>query len=159
MQTRSIDILAFDVGKRMAAWALAREGRIIGCGLVRWNDGVYPRELGPAPEPVRAIIELPQVRTRGRGRTPRASDIVACAITCGRVAQALGPKATIEMVDPHDWKHSVDADVMLGRIESKLDQAERVILQRVQRSGVPASLMHNVIDAVGIALWGSGRLH
>lgn len=144
-------LLAFDPGKRTAAWALFHDGLLSGCGLLRWADGQFPAELPRAIVATQAVIELPQVY---RGSV-NPKHLVEVTVTVGRIAQALGPLGQTELVWPHAWKGNVDPEVMLRRIQSKLDQREQNILQGAQ---VIDSLRHNVIDACGLGLWKLNRL-
>lgn len=100
-----------------------------------------------------AVIEVPQVY--GRRRSPvDPNDLIAVAVTVGRAAQQFFA-GRVDLVQPHTWKGSVPKDVMLNRIVSKLDDGERLILHSAK---VPASLRHNLIDAVGLGLWKVRRL-
>ena len=51
---------------------------------------------------------------------------------------------------PHDWKGSVDGDIMVRRIESALTPEEMLIVDRL---GLPKSYRHNAVDAIGLGKW------
>lgn len=53
---------------------------------------------------------------------------------------------------PREWKAQIDADVCVQRVKDRLTQAER---SRIEPC--PASLAHNVYDAIGIGLKFVGR--
>lgn len=154
--------ITFDPGKRSAAWAVFDGPVLVRCGMERWGDNVFPlslEELFRASrtwEPMRVLIEYQQIYAHGRARTRNAADILSVTLTAGRIAQAIGPHAGApRFVLPHEWKGSVRADVMLGRIVAILSSSERDILHATQ---VPRTLLHNVVDAIGLGLWSVGRL-
>jgi hypothetical protein len=149
-------LLTFDPAAHHVAWASFREARLEGCGLIRERVAPTLEMKFRASEkwaPMRAVVELPQVYNRRGAGDP--NDLIAVAVTVGRIAQALGPLTPCEFVHPHDWKGSVPKKVMLGRIEKRLDENELLVLNRAD---VIPSLRHNVLDAIGIGLWEVGRL-
>ena len=54
-----------------------------------------------------------------------------------------------KLVAPHEWKGSIDGDIMTKRIEAQLTPAERSLLPTKPRGG----LDHNMLDAIGLARW------
>jgi hypothetical protein len=62
--------------------------------------------------------------------------------------------STVELVQPRQWKGTVDKDVMIERIKTSLDLSEMKNVCLPKAKG----LHHNVWDAIGIGLWASGRL-
>lgn len=53
---------------------------------------------------------------------------------------------------PREWKAQIDADVCVDRVRERLSQ-----LERSRMEPCPESLVHNVYDAIGIALKFVGR--
>lgn len=155
------NVMSFDPGKHSVAWARFNDGALAEAGLIRFDNGHGTPDLTqfratPAWVPTRALIELPQVYGRaGRGGKGDPNDLIDVAVTVGRIAQAIGPHLTAELVRPRVWKGNVPADVMLARIEKRLDVSE---LHVVDRAPMPKSLKHNVVDAIGLGLWALGRL-
>ncbi|MCP3104638.1 hypothetical protein LZ198_37820 [Myxococcus sp. K15C18031901] len=112
--------------------------------------------LRAAGEAVAIVVvsECPQVYTAGKSKGD-PNDLIELAGVVGRVAGALG--ATSERsVLPREWKGTLNGDVMVERIKSRLDERPcehlRVQLPRAQDK------QHNVWDAVGIGLHVLGRL-
>lgn len=151
-------LLTIDPGAHLVGWASFEDGRLARCGLVRESKlglghAIAERFQSNGAYCDRVVIELPQVYGRRSPIDP--NDLITLAVTVGRVAQALGHATPIEFVHPHAWKGSVPAEVMLKRIASRLDTGEAHTLHTTK---VPASLEHNVIDAIGIGLWALKRL-
>lgn len=158
-------ILCVDPGLRNCGVALFNnDGTLLRAGLARNGE---TKERGPQAwammaEQVcslahlstrtllRAILEVPQVYA-GAKAIGDPADLLELAGVDGAIAALLG--VPCEGISPRAWKGQVDPDVMTARIESKLAPVE---LARI--SPCPASLRHNVIDAVGIGLHRFGRL-
>ena len=143
-----------------------------GCGVASFPLGgldlyeaCYLRRIdGSAPKPYqmawtifsnirhftssRIIVERPRIYTRMKGDP---ADILNLLEVGATLQGMLG--RPVEWIEPHQWKGSVDADVMTERIRSRLTKEE---LGRIEPC--PASLTHNVLDAVGIGLAVLGRL-
>ena len=148
-------LVTFDPAARHAGWAAFREGRLASCGLEREDPlSAGLEELAGTLSVHRLVVEVPQVYQQ-RGWKGDPNDLIEVALTAGRIAQAFD-QAPAEFVRPHAWKGSVPKDVMLLRITESLDGAEQNVLHAAK---VPASMKHNVIDAVGLGLWALGRLN
>lgn len=157
------EILAFDPGKRCVGWAAFGGGRLVRCGLVAAVDHAaltgalaerFEGVFAPGAPGTRAAIEWPQVYN-ARGRKGDQADIVEVAAIAGVLRHLCRYAERIDQPWPHDWKGSAPKAVMLDRIRQRLDNDE---LAEVYRQRVPAGLRHNLIDAVGVGLWASGRL-
>jgi hypothetical protein len=101
------------------------------------------------------VIEWPQIyagRIR-RGETKAdPNDLLALAGVVSVVATEVD--VVTHSYLPHEWKGSVDGDVMTRRIVQHLYLEEKVLVAEVR----PRSLAHNAIDAVGLGLHHLGRL-
>lgn len=113
--------------------------------LIRW--------LGPDARTVRSVcVEIPRVYNAGNQKGDQ-NDLIALA----GVGYSLG--CAVVAADrriryfPREWKGTIDADKMTDRIERRLDRVEKAMIETC-----PASLRHNVIDAIGIGLKELGRL-
>ena len=95
------------------------------------------------------IAEWPQVYS-GSAADPNA--LLALAAVSAAIANQF-PFAEHRSVLPHEWKGSLDGEVMAKRIEGRLSPEELAAIEPC-----PASIRHNVLDAVGIGLWHFGRL-
>ena len=94
------------------------------------------------------ISEVPVMR---KGSPVPPADIMHLY---GVVAAIGSTQLDFETVQPSTWKGTVPKKIFLERILKCLTDEER---QRLPK--LPASKLHNVIDAVGIGLWKLGRLN
>lgn len=150
-----MSLLAIDPGKDTGWARLDVSGVLIDCGL-----GDPPRSDG-----CRVIIERPQVY-RGRSSKGDPNDLITLAIQVGRYTERMVAQgSSVEHVIPHDWKGTVDPDVLCRRVAATLSAPERDLLYRVLAplarrpmtdEHLTSGRRHNVIDAVGIAKWSVG---
>lgn len=142
-------ILAIDPGKDKfaLAWFDQVTARFFSCDYVTADQ--LPRVA--AQYAVSTLFLERQYLTK---KHPRPMDIVELAfgagLAKGLVVQAWG--ADVVEYQPMVWKGNVPKEIMRPRILSKLDT------QEVAR--IPKTLYknHNVIDAIGIGLYGLRRL-
>jgi hypothetical protein len=149
------EILAIDPGKKAAGVALFTGGHLKACTLARAAS-----PLGVAREVARwastrtalprLVIENQQVY---RGVKQDPNDLLPLAQCVGACA-ALISHVAFDNPLPRVWKGTVKKEIMLMRIQERLTPVERLLLI----DAAPKSLLHNVIDAVGIGLWACGRL-
>lgn len=96
----------------------------------------------------RAVIELPQVYRAARSKGD-PNDLIDLAVTVGRYVQILESRAIkVVLVKPRDWKGQVPKEVHHKRILARLSTEEVARLPKLA-----ASKVHNMLDAVGLALW------
>lgn len=140
-------VLAIDPGKRCIGWALFRDDVLAECGLIR-DPEFSSLQL---PTAGKVVIERPQVYPQRvqKGDPNDLIDVALWAGACAVVAQG----RTIEFVRPRQWKGTVPKDIHNARVAEKLNDLEASMLAAVK----PASLRHNVTDAIGIGLWVLGR--
>lgn len=144
-------VLAFDPGKDHVGWAFFDKFGLMHCGFTDFSKGQDLQHLlGLAP--MHVIVEVPQIYP-GRSSKGDPNDLISVAVTVGRIVQLFGSQ--VETVRPRTWKGTVDPDVMLDRIISRLMSSELVAYRATK---VISSRLHNVIDAVGIGLYKLGRL-
>lgn len=165
--------LGVDVGKHEIGVGLMREKTLIAGALLRRGHEVGPDRLSVrvldwlivkltaqgflalGSAPLRVVIEYPQAYRPGQ-QEGRQQDVVDLALVSGAVAGLIRSRfdsAVIEIILPRVWKKTIDGDAMTDRIERRLTPAEAAALEPCI-----ASLRHNMIDGVGIALWAVGRL-
>lgn len=102
---------------------------------------------------MRAVVEFPRVYPGGRTR--QANDLITLAITTGRwIERAYGLGCAVTRVEPRAWKGTAPKAVMGRRILASLSAPERKVIDALR---LPPSKLHNVVDSVGLALWGAGR--
>lgn len=95
-------------------------------------------------------IEVPQVY-RASKQIGDQNDLINLAIVAGGVAGLFEPELVFRYY-PREWKAQVDPEVSNQRVLERLTPEELEALE-----DVPASLRHNMLDAVGIGLKRLGR--
>jgi hypothetical protein len=146
-------LVSIDPAKRSVGWASFEDGELVNCGLVRADRllrlcSELERLLGNE-RPDLAIVEIPQVYVQRKQRGD-PNDLVHVAIVAGVVIHLLRHSEEVKLVRPRTWKGTRPKAVCNDLTLSRLNDTERSILDGVD---VPASLRHNVIDAVGLGLW------
>jgi hypothetical protein len=144
-----------------------------GCGVAAFRDGrleaaTYiagrptPGVLAQAQATSRAVVEwcysfnssvlaveFPQVYRQRLGADP--NDLLGLAAVLGGLNPLSG---SLIQFSPHDWKGSIDGDVMIERIKGLLTAEEaRAVELPPQRA-----LQHNVFDGIGIGMHALSRL-
>ncbi|RJS14631.1 hypothetical protein DRW03_34725 [Corallococcus sp. H22C18031201] len=118
------------------------------------SSHLAPLRTDSAAVSVTVACECPQVYTAGKSKGD-PNDLIELAGVVGRVAGALGA-ATETSVLPREWKGTLDGDVMVERIKSRLSERPHEHL-RIQLPRA-ADKQHNVWDAIGVGLHVLGRL-
>ena len=123
-----------------------------GCGWAEWSSyELYKVGFGVPPNwNDTLIIELPQVYMGSKSKGS-PNDLIKVAFAAGQTVMG----RVYETVSPRQWKGTIKKEAMLKRILSRLDDRELSLLKGL---GLPKTVEHNVIDAVGIGLWKLGRL-
>jgi hypothetical protein len=101
------------------------------------------------------VVEFPQVYGVGQQKGDQ-KDLLALAALDGAICSLVTSNyvaATAIRRLPREWKGQTPGDVMCQRIEGHLSSEEMLRIQKC-----PASLRHNVLDAIGIGLHHLGRL-
>lgn len=143
-------ILAVDTG-RATGWAVAYGGRLAACGLAQVKDDA-PIAL-PTVSGALVLVEYPIHRREG-GKDIDPNDIIKLGSRAGRVQEkylVLGNR--VRMVFPSEWKGSIPKEIHHDRIRSSLSPEARDVVSR-DLANVAPSLRHNVLDAIGLVLWG-----
>ena len=120
------------------------------CGLARGKNWIHTVRAVPAMEVDKLLIEDQQVY---RNSGVDANSLLAVARVVGGVAFHVKP-GKIELVRPARWKGQVPKEICNRRTVAKLTPSEKVLLEL---SNCPASLEHNLLDAIGIGLWAIRR--
>lgn len=102
--------------------------------------------------PKRLVVEVPQVYWRA-GQGGRAADLIELAGVVGAVAATLPVMTRVHYL-PRQWKGQVPKNVHNKRIMKRLRDGEP---ERILRPSA-ASLMHNVVDSIGLGLKQLGRM-
>ncbi len=155
--------LAIDPGNNTGvAWGI--DGRLLACYLASPADAlVVPSLLDGVTmsAPVRCVVEYPKFYgVKAYGSSSKAygvaNSLIRESVTLGRwIERATVIGADVVEVLPRDWKGTLPKRTMLRMIVERMTREERRIVNAL---GLPKSLVHNVLDAVGILLWSAGRL-
>jgi hypothetical protein len=100
------------------------------------------------------VIELPRI-TRGPGGQTEGkdpNDLIKLAFGAGRYVERF-PHTSLRTVYPSEWKAGVPKRTHNARVILALSEAERALIPKLA-----ASLVHNVVDAIGIGLEHLGRM-
>lgn len=136
-------LLAIDPGAD-TGWAYFEKKKLTKCGL----------GAPPVVGVTEVLIEKPTLYPRSKARS---SDVITLAVRAGECGGAYGSLGVaVEYVEPRTWKGQVPKDVHHARIWATLAQDERLVVDRAV-SGLAPSKRHNVLDAVGLGLYGVGR--
>jgi len=101
------------------------------------------------------VLEWPQVYQGGKQKGD-PNDLLFLAAIDGALA-AKFPTVQVIQFKPQQWKGQVPKEIMTKRILGKLRSDEEKTWKTCTQS-VPSSLVHNVVDSLGIALHAAGRL-
>lgn len=156
-------LLAVDPGKHHAGAALFIDRSLVACTLVQASaphlvaEGVYTWFVDQAVgnpgvdmEVAVLVVEGQQVYRQSRADPNDLLPLAECA--GGVKASVLASQVLAPL--PREWKGSAPKEVCTRRILGKLRSPEVAVLDRC---GSPQSLLHNVVDAVGLGLWALGR--
>lgn len=95
------------------------------------------------------ILEVPRVY-QGSKQKGDPNDLVSLGVVVGLIVGVFGKPA--KTVFPYEWKRQLPDAVCAARVMSRLDDAERAVIELPGKS-----LAHNVLDATGVGLHGVGR--
>lgn len=157
-------LVTFDPGLRCAGLSVFRDATLHYAALVRnpekkarglaaWlplaSETYLATTTATSSRPFSFVSEFPQVYRGPRANDP--ADLLELAGVVGAVGRALSP-ADVRVVLPREWGGQVPKDIKNARVLAKLTPAEHARIEPC-----PASLLHNVLDAIGIGLWVLGR--
>lgn len=130
-------VLAIDSGGDWA-WAYVAGGLLRGCGLRSFPD--------PIPPCTRLVIERPHTGVAAASK----KDLITLAIRAGEVGGVLRRLTGLEpqYIEPQTWGGSVSKTLKNERVRAKLKPEELAHLV-----GFSKTKVHNVLDAIGIALF------
>lgn len=96
------------------------------------------------------VVERPQIYSRRKSKGD-PEDLARLLILCGYIAGSTGAAPSTRLVRPHDWKGTIPK-APINRYIVHRRNVEALGRQYIPDS-VPASLAHNVADAVGLGVW------
>lgn len=149
-------ILTADPGKAHVGWALFYNGGLSLCGLLRFDGFEYADLQKESGCPDAVIIERPKVYPQRRQKGD-PNDLIDIAFTGGSIAAHVKHAcgfANIHTVTPRDWKGTVPKEISHSRITKSLLASEQDYeIYSKYTTGIPKSLQHNVMDAIGMGYW------
>lgn len=164
-------LISLDPGLREAGLAVFTGGLLTSAFLVRnpntkdrggkaWVD--MGREvdiiLGEAASTETSLFtfvsEIPQVYREGKSANVSPDDLTNLTGVVGCVIGFLDP-SEVKTYVPAEWKGQVPKKIHNKRIIAALSSTEVAALDAVK---CPASLKHNVVDAIGVGLFELGRM-
>ena len=161
-------ILAIDPGLTALGWAFFNNQTLKSCGISRTKETALHERIKDHIKNLHRqlrqcqilVIEKPEVYSqRFLKGDPR--DLVNLGILIGGLIVA-ADCPIVHMVYPKRWKGQIPKEIHGERILGKLTAAELGVLTDKEALGEPAScpesLLHNVIDAIGIGLWHKKRI-
>ena len=145
-------LLSIDPGLKSVGWAYWGGRELVCCGLSRTKETdvskqahAHWRNIEMYQDAERRVSEM--MVWRGKNAKSSPADLLKLNIIAGRLAS--------EWLAPSTWKGWVEKKIHQPRILAKLSAEERAVLAGCK---CPPSLLHNVIDAVGIGLYCLGRM-
>tara|TARA_R110000868_G_scaffold83620_3_gene235896 strand:- start:2208 stop:2714 length:507 start_codon:yes stop_codon:yes gene_type:complete len=152
--------VAIDPGTKNLGFAIFDPdgGRIVACGCSR-SDGARPMDHGQAIHlatilPIESA-HVESMRWRPRDARSQPNDLLDVQ-TVGLLAAHYSGAWRIETLEPQEWKRTLPKAIHHTRLVAALEPGETEILERaVDAAGANGK---EVLDAVGIALYVSGRI-
>lgn len=157
-------VFALDPGKSACGVALFVNERLKAAALLKADDTyllgeeveswVYvQRTRFGLPDMLDTVVcESQQVYPGMRSRNP--NDLLPLAYLCGAV-QARLPSYQRLMPLPRTWKGALRKEAFTRRILSRLAPDEMQIVKEIKCA---PSVLHNAVDAIGLALWTMGAV-
>lgn len=102
------------------------------------------------------VLERQQVYTRDKS-SGDPNDLLPLAGVVNGVNVLVASLALADPL-PRAWKGTVKKDMTTRQVLARLTPTERARVDGIDGPWVPAKLLHNVVDAVGLGLWYLGRL-
>lgn len=153
-------LLAIDPGVHSCGYAVDLDGVLtVGHESTDYVLGLAERLR---PRDCFTIVELPQVYSAAKSKGD-PEDLIQLARVVGRIEQAtyVHGREPCRIVRPNEWKGSISKAMHNARIiKCAAESLPTVYLAqaRHQIAQLPASRAHNAIDALGLWLFGSGRM-
>lgn len=161
-----MNLLSIDPGVTCCGWAYWHDKSLIYCGLSRTKEKsieerIRAHDLYHWLDSIDSIvIEKPEVyQQRFWKGDPR--DLVELAMVVGGIIASFPYSVTVRTVFPKEWKGSIPKEISEKRTLAKLSETEKQVLEKPEVFGEPStappSLLHNLMDAVGLGIWMLGR--
>lgn len=149
-------LLGIDPGKS-TGWCFITDKGVVDCGV--WTCDPYSSTVfdHPTYQPDKLIMEHPQIYrpTESQGDP---NDLAGMIFQVGRFAQyyAMTYRTDFKVIEPAQWKRQLPKDICASRVWELLNPNEQTAVSRCGR-GLSKKALLDMMDAVGIALFGAGR--
>lgn len=130
------NILALDPGLK-TGYAIFVGGVLVRAGVAAPDEKVIP------PPDALVVIESP-ARIYSQGTVTSILHLARCV---GRYQERYALHE-IRLIEPRDWKGTIDGDIMAARIKASLPADVRDRLPKLAKS-----VEHNMLDAIGLGQW------
>ncbi len=152
-------VLGIDPGVKMSGWAVVDGDVLLSCGLARTHDmtavGRTLDMIANIPKCTTGIdtlvCEVPVIYPTNKQKGDQNA-LIMLAYAAGGITTLLASRAPLDMrvlnPKPHEWKGGTPKEIHNERV------IERVPAIKYHIKDIPKSYQHNVVDAVGLALWG-----
>lgn len=147
---RSVSI---DPGKHVSGWALWLGEHLLGCGIHRHGEDL-PALITEFSPVERVYLETMEIRGSRSGG--KEADLLHVATRGSYFAGRIRPRHLVEFT-PSGWKAQVPKDIHHDRVRFALDRPREEEVLRTGLLPVPAGNRKEVLDAIGIGLYGLGR--
>jgi hypothetical protein len=164
-----VTLLAVDPGIRGCGVAVFEDGVLTSCSYVKNSSTTegpvsikaakmalrVARDVFAKPDSL--VLEWPQVYRESHRSKRKAdpNDLLGLAAIHGALVAFFSNTTMVYEVLPSEWKPSgMKKDATAFRVASRLSPEEQKVLDSCN---CPRSLIHNVVDAVGIGLHAVGR--
>lgn len=151
-------LLAVDPGTTALGWAWFTDGRLYQCSLLRAKNTQEMTQVIKhtfLPSTQELVIERPQLYVFGRAKADpnKVAQVTFIAgVTAGRTSHG-----KLFLPYPGEWKGQVPKSIHNERVLEVLEARERAIYDKESKAW-PASLRHNILDAIGLGLWHLRRI-
>ena len=149
-------ILGIDPG-RTTGWCFVTDRGVTECGVWAcepYSSTVFDHNIY---QPDKLVMEHPQIYrpTESKGDP---NDLAGMIFEIGRFAQyyAMTYRTSFKVIKPSEWKGQLDKDICAQRVFDMLNSNEQEVVSRCGR-GLSKKPLLDMMDAVGIALFGAGR--
>lgn len=138
--------ISIDPGTRATGWAVWKDEKLYQCGIARGKDWVETVNNMPRVKVTKLCIEDQQIY---RNSEVNAHSLIAVARVVGAIVIKYQAKEN-KIIKPREWKGQVPKTICNKRTLQRLTEEE---IETLTRKTYSKSMIHNLLDAVGIGLW------
>jgi hypothetical protein len=131
-------------------------GELVHCRLIKdfqlrdWQLWIAEYCLQNDREIYKTVVELPIYHTQGKSKVSPQT-LITLGFSAGRLVPTYSQE--VDTIWPVTWKGSLPDEILYRRIMSVLSDTEKALIPELGQS-----LLHNVLDSIGIGLHTLGRM-